>query len=109
MSFLKKILAWFQAAIAWIGTFGSSLDKVAQAGHIVAGYAIVLTFGLLPFPHSALWGAFVILGVWGLLKEFYVDIQYEHASYEDGLNDWLHYLYGAGVGLLVAVIRFRTI
>jgi hypothetical protein len=109
MSFLKKLFTWFQAAIAWIGTFGSSLDKVAQAGHVLAGYAIVLTFGLLPFPHAALWGAFAVLGVWGLPKEFYVDVVYEHASYEDGLNDWLHYLYGAGAALLVAVIRFRAI
>lgn len=106
---MKKLFAWFQVAIAWIGTFGSSLDKVAQAGHALAGYAIVLTFGLLPFPHAALWGAFIILVVWGLTKEFLIDIYYEHATVEDGLNDWLHYLYGVGVGLLVAVVRFRAL
>jgi hypothetical protein len=106
---MKKIIAWFQAALAWIGTFGGSLDKVAQAGHVLAGYAVVLTFALLPFPHAALWGAFAILGVWGLPKEFVIDIYFEHASYADGLNDWLHYVYGAGAALLVALGKFHRL
>lgn len=106
---MKTISSWFQAALAWIGTFGSSLDKVAQAGHALAGYAVTLTFSLLPFPHSPLWGAFGILAVWGVPKEFYVDVVYEHASYEDGLNDWLHYAYGAAAALVVALIKFHTL
>ena len=109
MTLFSKVWAWIQMVIAWVGTFGSDPDKVAQVGHILAGYAVTLTFALLPFAHSALWGAVGIVRVWGLPKEFFIDIRYEHATAADGLNDWLHYLYGAAAGLLVAFVKFHTV
>jgi hypothetical protein len=93
---------WVLRLLRWIGLFGNDLDKVAQAGHTLAGLLFPLLFyTYVPIPHAALWGSFLIVVVWAGPKEFYIDIKYEPDTWAGSFEDWWHYLLGAGVQLVL--------
>lgn len=86
MNTLKRI-------IAWIGTFGSSLERVACVAHALAGFVSVAVFGWI--------GGVIILGPWGITKEAYLDPKYESAPFFwDGFWDLVSYAVGVALGLL---------
>ena len=89
-----------QTVISWVGKFGSNPDYVAQVAHALAGYAVTMTTAY--FFRDPWIGALSIVFLWGIPKEFYLDIRYEHASYLDGLKDWSFYALGTGLALLIS-------
>lgn len=86
---LKKILNY-------VTSFGLDSNKLAQMGHFLGGYAFSVTGGLI--------GTGLILGPWGITKEFYYDVRPpENATYLNGLLDYSFYSAGTVVGLLTRV------
>ncbi len=78
--------------IQWIGTFGSSLSRVAYVAHAEAAFIATITCGWI--------GAVVILGPWGITKEAVIDPKYESAPFWwDGFWDLVSYAVGAAAGL----------
>lgn len=95
MSLLAKIEAW-------VGTFGSSLDKVADVAHFEAGFISGATLGLT--------GALIVCVPWGVTKEAYIDPKWEDAPFFwNGAIDLAFYVGGAMAGVLYHWARFGEV
>lgn len=95
MSLLAKIEAW-------VGTFGSDPQKVADAAHFHAGFAAGSTLGIT--------GALIIDLPWGVTKEAYIDPKYEAAPFFwNGAIDLAFYVAGSIAGVVYHWARFGDI
>lgn len=102
MNILKKI-------VSFVGSFGSSPNKVAQAAHFLAGYSVLLTTSII---WHAVWPGILIIVAWSTVKEAYIDTLNppygESAPYFwDGFEDQAFYLLGSGLGMLTAWLLSR--
>ncbi len=95
MSLLAKI-------VAYIGTFGSDPEKVAQAAHFEAGFISGAVLGLT--------GALIVCIPWGVTKEAYIDPKYEKAPFFwNGAIDLAFYVAGAAAGMVYHWARFGEV
>lgn len=92
----------FAKVEAWVGTFGSSLAKVADVAHFEAGFIAGAVLGLT--------GALIICLPWGVTKEAYIDPKYEAAPFFwNGALDLAFYVAGAIAGTLYHWARFGEV
>ncbi|HYL11925.1 MAG TPA: hypothetical protein VEV41_02765 [Terriglobales bacterium] len=74
-----------------------------QAVHALIGYGAVLT-AAFAFHHWA-YGFLAVL-VFALVKELLIDIfGKEHDSFLSSLEDFAFYMVGAGIGIIVAILK----
>ncbi len=73
-----------------------------QGVHALIGYGTVVTAAFRL--HHWTWGFFAVL-VFALVKEFVIDIfGKEHDSFLSSLTDFVFYMVGAGIGIVVAIV-----
>ncbi len=91
-----------KSIIAWIGTFGSDPEKVAQAAHFEAGFISGAVLGLV--------GALIVCVGWGIPKEAVIDPKYEGAPFFwNGALDLAFYVVGAVAGTVYHWARFGEV
>ncbi len=79
-----------------------SPESAYQGVHALIGYGVVLTAAYAA--HRWIYGFLAVL-VFALLKEFVIDIfGKEHDSFRSSLKDFVFYMIGAAVGILVAFL-----
>lgn len=77
---------------------------LAQVGHFLGGYAVILTTTTFAIVCGAGWTPVIVVTVIGVAaasaKEFWYDMKYElpKQTWADSLMDWAFYMLGAGVG-----------
>ena len=72
-------------------------DMTAQFAHFFAGLAVVENFALYGHP----WIGVIGFSSYALIKEFVIDKYIEGQPFDDNLKDFLFYIGGACVGLLL--------
>jgi hypothetical protein len=79
-------------------------NQVAQLGHFAGGSAIVLAIVVVSHQKwYAVWG-FLVVAMLAGIKEFWYDEKYETAEVRgSSAEDFLFYLLGAGLAMLVSV------
>jgi hypothetical protein len=93
----------------------NSSQYLAQIGHFAFGYAIIITAIAISLIRD--WGWKFTLWTLGIgiaaasLKEFWFDMLYElpKQTFGDSFMDWFFYVFGAGVGLLVAWLLVNNV
>lgn len=90
--------------IKFIGTFGSDDNKVAQMAHFLAGFLVpLMAFFYIPsVDRVEIYAGLAFMVLWAAPKEFYLDIKYEGASYNDSAVDFA--FYGLGVALQIVFL-----
>lgn len=86
-----------------IGDWMKSVAWLANVGHVLAGYAVILT--TWSFARTAtlplVW-AWAALVLYALVKEYWIDLRYESGeTLASGTVDFVGYIGGAGLGTLV--------
>ncbi len=80
-----------------------SPEVAYQGVHALIGYGVVLTAAFTL--HHWRYG-FLALLAFALVKEFLIDIYgKEHDSFRSSLKDFVFYMVGATVGIIVAVLK----
>lgn len=81
------------------GRWSPSPEYLAQVTHVLGAAVIILLANLhgLNVWYTAL-GIAIVTGI----KEFWADTYWlEHDTFAGDLNDWMHYLFGCGIALIV--------
>ena len=92
MASLQEIKTWIDAN--WT-------DILAQIGHFLAGYSIILTVRVTGYP---IWLGVVIVETWAIPKEFWYDYKFETVEERgSSLLDFLLYQAGMAIGMIIVV------
>jgi hypothetical protein len=78
-------------------------DVLAQIGHVLGGYAVVITAAMF----TQAWPGWALaMIVYAAIKEFWYDANYEipKQSWQDNLTDFSMYCAGVGLGLFVSAL-----
>lgn len=99
----RQISAFLEAVDSFIASFGLDINKLAQVGHFLAGYALTFTAFVVGWVCGAWWAglivAFLISVPWVIWKEAYRDtLPPENASFWPNLKTPF-----VGSGLLDAI------
>ena len=93
-----------------MNTWMNNSQYLAQIGHVLAGYSIILTVGLLSQRFHSNWLPLLVTTALfitiALLKEFWYDFHYELPiqTFGDSFMDFSFYMVGGAVGWIFVAI-----